>query len=418
MNTLQDLRATLDQHASGVHDDLATSRVAAVAGRARVVRRRRAAGVGAAAVLALVTAGVVSALPGNRDVAPAEAPDSFTSLGWSYRLADTVDTEGGRVRLDVEQSELPRLVSWSTSSDDQQVVVRFNNETWASQSTDFGDFVWLPPNFGGEVTLSGDDGLTAATYELDQSAIPPGVGTGPGLFREDVAGLDLLGAAFGEPGQAELVVPMDAPQSDEVQIGYTCERLPRGYQVKISVVGERGFLTVGGCEAATGFDPGGSLNIGLPGPWRESAELAMRVTRRGMPIADGALEGLRLGLAAYSSSTDLVVSAGHDFPSVVEHGGKVWQLDHVAEGAGAQLPRVTVPDEGQYVVTTWVVASPQTPYALSVDGSTVDQGWMSGLIGSGSGAFPVGPGQEVGLEIRGNDGDVTQAALVLYRRVD
>lgn len=417
MNTLQDLRATLDQHASGVHDDLATSRVAAVAGRARVVRRRRAAGVGAAAVLALITAGVLSALPGQRDVAPAQAPDSFNSLGWSYRLADTVRTDDDRVGTELEQSDLPRLVSWSTAGDDQRVVVRFNNETWTSQSADFADFVWLPPNFGGEVTVSGDAGLTMTTYELDESVSPAGVGTGPELFREDVAGLDLVGAAVGEPGQAELVVPVDAQPGATIEIAYACQQLPKGYRIVVGVVGGPEFLSSNSCFG-TAFDPGGSLNIGLPAPWREDAALEMRVTRRGTPIADGVLPDLELGLGAYAPSAEVVVAAGHDFPRVIEHAGKVWQVDHVVEGAGAQLPRLTVPGDGQYVVTNWVAASPQTPFVVSIDGSTDGQVLMSGLEGAGSGAIPVGAGQDVGLEIRGDGVDITQAALVLYRRVD
>ena len=51
MNTLQDLRSTLDAHAAEVTDSPSAMRVAAVAGRARVVRRRRAAGIAAAVVM-------------------------------------------------------------------------------------------------------------------------------------------------------------------------------------------------------------------------------------------------------------------------------------------------------------------------------------------------------------------------------
>jgi hypothetical protein len=402
-----------------VSDDLAIARVGAVTGRARVVRRRRAAGVGTAAVVALVTAAALSALPGNRDVAPARAPDSLTSLGWTYRLADTLRTGDDRVREELERSELPRLVSWSTTGDDQQVVVRFNGETWTSELADFGDFVWVPPNFGGEMTISGAAGLTMATYELDESVIPPGVGSGAATFREDVAGRELVGAAVGDLGQAELIVPVDAERGT-LWLAHTCEGMPsRGYEVRIGVVGESGFFSSGdSCTSGSGFDPGGRPNLGTPGPWGPGASLRITVTRGGQVVPEGTLSDLRLGLAAYASSADLVVAAGHDFPRVIEHAGKVWQLDHVAEGAGAQLPRVTVPDDGQYVVANWVVASPQTPYVLSVDGSTEDQVWVSGIGASGSGARPVGSGQDLGLEIRGDEEDITQAALVLYQRVD
>ena len=95
----------------------------------------------------------------------------------------------------------------------------------------------------------------------------------------------------------------------------------------------------------------------------------------------------------------------------------MWQLEEALEGDGDGLPRVEVPEQGQYVVSTWAVAGPQTPYVLSIDGAADSQIRMSGLSGSGSGAVDVGPGQEVALEIRGEEADVRRAALVLYRRV-
>ena len=62
MNTLQDLRATLDAHAGAVHDDPVSARVAAVRGRARRVRRQRAGAIVAGARrrrVAVVSADVV-----------------------------------------------------------------------------------------------------------------------------------------------------------------------------------------------------------------------------------------------------------------------------------------------------------------------------------------------------------------------
>ena len=110
MNTLQDLRSTLDLHAADVTDTSAAERVASVAGRARVVRRRRAAGVAAAAVLAVGTATAITTIPGGGDLRPAEAPASMTSLGWRYELADTVTEDGDRAELELQQYDLPRLV--------------------------------------------------------------------------------------------------------------------------------------------------------------------------------------------------------------------------------------------------------------------------------------------------------------------
>ena len=86
-----------------------------------------------------------------------------------------------------------------------------NGEESRSQASDFGDFVWLPPGWSGQVSvISPEPGLTTTRYALDESVTPEGVGSGVTTFREDVAGRTLAGAALGEPGQAEVEVPVTA----------------------------------------------------------------------------------------------------------------------------------------------------------------------------------------------------------------
>ena len=149
-----------------------------------------------------------------------------------------------------------------------------------------------------------------------------------------------------------------------------------------------------------------------------SAALRIWVTRHGQPVADGELADVRLGLAAYALADDPRTVAGHDFPQVIEHAGKVWRLERTVTGTGADLPRLTVPASGDHVVTDWVVASSRTPYAVSIDGTSDDQTWISGPGASGGGPVAAEPGQQVGLDVQGDEGAVEEAVLALYRRVD
>ena len=98
MNTLSDLRRTLDQHAGDVADPAAVARAAAVHHRVAVVRRRRRA-VGAGVLALVVAAGVTTAVwpRGSQEPAPAapvvlgqRAPTTIGSLGYTYR------TDGAR----------------------------------------------------------------------------------------------------------------------------------------------------------------------------------------------------------------------------------------------------------------------------------------------------------------------------------
>lgn len=420
MNTLHDLRATLDQHASGVHDDESTTaRVAAVAGRARVVRRRRAGGVGAAAVLAVVAAAALATLPGDRDIAPA-APESLTSLGWSYRVADTVDTEGDRVGTELEQSELPRLVSWATSGEDQQVVVRSGGESVSSAAVDFGDFVWLPPGFEGEVTVDGGPGLSLATYELDESRAPAGVGEGPLTYREDVAGLELLGAGVGEPGRASVDVDL-RPDAATTWVGYHCEGLPRGARVHVNWVGAPGSVSFGPCDSGTAFDPGGSAGLGITSGRRisEDATLRIWVTRDGRAVADGEIPDLRLGLGAYTPSEPPVEVAGIDMRHLIEHAGHVWELEDVAVAGAGEVPRIEAPAEGTFLVADAVEAGGRVGYSLTVDGRRVGTSTVFiGTGGSGGSRQLVEPGTVTSMRFSTPPERVSAAGLALYRRVE
>lgn len=419
MNTLQDLRATLDQHAAEVGDDLTSARVAAVHGRARVVRRRRAAGVGAAAVLAVVVATAVALGP-RPAPGPAAAPESLTALGWRYQLDDTASSGSDRVVLELPASDLPRLVSWSTRGPDQAVVVRWSDRRAASEVADYGDFVQVPRGFEGAVSVSGPEGLALASYVVDASVSPEGVGDGLTTFREDVAGIDLLGAAAGEAGQASVAVDL-RPGRGMVWLGYYCEGLPAGARMHVGWVGERGDLVFGGCDSGDSFDPGGSVGIGLPpGRWAdEDATLRLWVTRDGRPVEDGEVPGLRLGLGAYTDSSPPTVVAGIGLRDRIEHEGHVWALVDVAVGGAGEVPRIETPADGTFLVTEAVRGRGTVRYAITVDGRRAEGDTIfAGGGGGGGDRVSIAPGSVASLRFGTPRDRVTEAGLGLYRRVD
>jgi len=420
MNTLQDLRATLDQHASGVHGDSTTARVAAVAGRARVVRRRRAAGVGAAAVVAVVVTGALALLP-DREPGPADAPDALTVLGWRYEHQVTERTEGDRLSVDLPASDLPRVVSWSTTGADQGVEVRYDGERWNSEDADFDGFTQLPPGYSGEVSVRGPAGLALATYDLDTTSSPEGVGTGPTTFREDVAGYDFLGAGAGEPGQASVEVDV-RPERGMIWLAYYCQGLPAGARIHVNWVGAEGaFIDNGGCDDGTTFDPGGSPGTGLTVAGRAGEVSAMRlwVTRGAEPVTDGEFPDLRLGLGLYDASPGAVSIAGIQMRAQVEHAGQVWELVDTATAGEGQVPQIQVPDRGRFLVAEAVRASARLRYAVSVDGRRVEgDTTFIGTGGGGGGLVRVPAGGVVSLRFGTPLDRVAGSGLALYQQVE
>ena len=420
MNTLHDLRATLDQHAHDITGDPATARVAAVHGRARVVRRRRAAGVGAAAALAVGAAGVLTVV-GQPAPGPAAAPDTLTATGWRYQLEDTARTDEDALSVDLPASDLPRLVSWSTSGDDQDVVLRYHEERIASDVADFGDYTMLPPGFEGQVRVSGPEGLVLATYAVDTSFTPEGVGSGLSTFREDVVGLDFLGAAEGAPGQASVEVEVQ-PGEGKVWLGYHCSALPRDARININWVGARGaFMISGGCGSDTSFDPGGSAGTGFEPGARAGTTSTLRlwITRGGEPVADGDIPDLRLGLGAYTPSTEPEQMAGIEVRRTIEHDGHAWELVDVAVTEDGEVPRIEAPAEGAFLVSEAVRATGTTSFALTVDGRTVEgeMTFAGGGAGGGGVVERVPAGGVASLQFSTPVDQVAEAGLALYRRV-
>ncbi len=418
MNTLDDLRHTLDVHARDVHDDTGRARVAAVRGRAVGVRRRRTAGVGAATGLAVVAALVVPQLFGDAGVDPAAAPESRTALGWTYRLDETARSASGEVRVRLPASDLPRLVSWSTEGSDQRVDVRTGGSgSLTSSAADFTDHLQLPPGYRGTVRVTGAAGLSLATYTLDTSVWPEGVGSGPGTFRDEVAGYDFLGATVGEPGQASIEVDL-VPSESLTWIGYSCENMPAGTRMNVNWVGAEGAVSSGGCDSSV--DPGGSPGTGLLTGRRagEAQTLRLWLTRNDRPVADGEFPELRLGLGAYAASGTPTEVAGIEMREALESQGHVWRLVDVVTAEDGESPRVEVPSEGQFLVRDAVQSTTRARVAVTVDGRAVQGDTIFAGGGAGGGERIVPAGSVVSLDFGRTRENVRRAGLALYERVD
>ena len=130
MNTLDDLRSTLDRHASGLPDAALVDRAAAVRGRVRVVRRRRQAGVGGVAAAVVAAVALTTSLGGR----PAPVADR-TLAGHVAPLTDALARlhlhvhagAAGRRDRPAATSRPPSARScstWATSGPDDRVTLR------------------------------------------------------------------------------------------------------------------------------------------------------------------------------------------------------------------------------------------------------------------------------------------------------
>lgn len=361
MNTLTDLRRTLDRHADDVADPAAVARTAAVHHRiAEVRRRRRAVGAGLAAVvlagtgtLALNTRGDHDAQPAGPVVLGQRAPGLLKSLGYTYRATGDAQVFDGSGRMKVGKSDEPRLVSWTTSDPKASVRLRLpSGELWSSSRTAFHDFVLLPADQSGtlRVTVSrGSVGL--ATYDLTDRA-PAGYTRDGVTYRRTVAGRQLIGAVVGDAGQTTASTTVVLPRGS-VMLAPVCTGGPRDLRVHVVLSGTEAIR--GSCDDPDGFDPGGwGGYIGRYGRPGSAHEVKVSVTRKGdptTPVTAGEYPDLRIGTGVYGADVDARV-AGQDLSTVVEHGGHTWRLVDTMSAAHGPL-RIPASRADRLAWLTW-----------------------------------------------------------------
>jgi hypothetical protein len=199
---------------------------------------------------------------------------------------------------------------------------------------DFGDWVLVPAGVAQRTTVrsaAGQPGL--AVYSLTDDR-PDGVTRDGVTFRDQVAGMQLLGASIGDPGDAEVTVD-PSRFSPGLDLRYFCAEGPADAYLHVDIVGG-GVVQGSGCDAALPTDPAADGDTVVRMRRGEDTRLRLYITHGpdGPLVQDPAL---RIGLGAYaaepSSRSDVA-----EFPPLVEQGGHLYRLveRHATEG-GAQL---------------------------------------------------------------------------------
>ncbi|MFN8192902.1 MAG: hypothetical protein U0R80_01300 [Nocardioidaceae bacterium] len=421
MTTLHDLRAELDAHAGDVVDTGAAPRTIAVHERVRVIRRRRRSVATTAAVLALVAGGAgVTVLTQDRDHASVAdrtlvgqvAPEHLTSLGFGYTFVTAAEGEG-EARLSLDASDEPRLVTWAGAGDGAVTVTTGADET--TSTSDFGDFLPVYEGADWQVTVTGEGRVAVAVYDLSELA--DGVTQDGVVFRRDVAGDQLLDAAFGDGNEpVSFTVPM--PEG-ALRVTEVCRGAPKGAELEIEVAGIGRMWTE--CKNGWSVDAGlggGTLGkLGMPEPGTP-VTIRTRLTQG----HDGPVitpDGVDFGVGAYAVDTPAAAGWGSGVSRLVEADGHLWRFVSLTDGR---------PEGGSFTATS----PTEGPRWVELHFSRVQQdAIVRGLIqgqesspyfgGGGTGSAGLGlaePGSRVTIRVQGDPGSRARVALAFYERVD
>lgn len=232
MSTLNELRATLEEHAESIHDTEGVTRAASVRQRARVVRRRRVAAVAAAAAV-VVVAGVAVAgrLDADPEPVPAEqwhgvkVPGEVELAAGTYELDEVQDVEPGQeVALSYPDGERLAISLVASGLEDGRATLLVNDYPMARlvDGRTLSSAIEAAP-WTVKVRLEGapaDARVGYALYQGPSDGLPQGEGHAEPAFLERVDDRVLAGWASAGPGESAEVT-VEAPL-DEITVATLC----------------------------------------------------------------------------------------------------------------------------------------------------------------------------------------------------
>jgi hypothetical protein len=420
MNTLTELRRTLERHADDIADPATVARTASVHHRIAAVRRRRRA-VGAGAAVLVAVTGIATAQLRSEPVTAAgpvvlgqRAPGTMTSLGYTYRATGAARVIHGSGTVVLSESSTPRLLSWTTDRAATVTFVLPGDEVHRTRVTGFQDFLAVPVDVAVRVRVSaGPASVGIATYSLTDAA-PSGYTKAGVTYRDVVAGAHLLTAVIGDEGNTSVSSSFVAPHG-YVTLGVMCTNLPKGDVVNVSF-GNGGPVSSSGCDSDGSFDPGSSSFTGFrsrhPGHLVRVHAWISKGFHDLTQVPRNSVAGSRLGVGVYGPVAQTRVG-GVSVPTEIETQGHTWRLSSSSVSTSGRIR--TRPASADRVATVVMRTHGHTVVRLRA-GSQAPT--ASESLPGGTGSMPdqwVPAGTTLRVEIARGSGTL---GVALYERID
>jgi hypothetical protein len=335
MNTLDDLRNTLDQHAEGLADTEHHVRPVAVRARVRAVRRRRAAAA-AVSVVVVVLAAVAGAAvlrepseiqPADPTVAGVDVPKTIEVVGFPYELRQLHSLSDDHLALTATGSERAVLLAASglgsgsaTLYSDDVPVARVRGDQQVAAPVALGDGA---PDL--RVRFDGTEAEARAGVALYETTgrLADGTDNGEAVFRDEVAGNPLLDAGFAEPGQRAVLLQAGG-RLDALRVVMYCDG-SQDLWIHVAIDGEDAISS--GC-GDRGRDAGAGSS-GTLDDWGAGDHRFRIYLTRGADGPEITADGATFGAGIYALPTTDREILGIRVASRVEYDGRTWALDDV-----------------------------------------------------------------------------------------
>ncbi|KQW49176.1 hypothetical protein ASC77_10815 [Nocardioides sp. Root1257] len=418
MNTLHDLRSTLDRHADDLDDSERYVRPVAVRARIRAVRRRRAGAVAAVAAVAVVAvvaaAGTLrspqSVEPAGPTVIGIDVPEDLAILGFPYTLSRTVELSAADPALVMEQDDDRAVSLVGRDLGSGSVTLLADGEPIARARGD--EAVEAPvPTAATRLRIRLDgassDARAAVAIYHSTPGLAPGTTDGDrAVFRDEVAGQRLLTAAFS--GTRPEVTVTHAGDLADVRISDYCRADEKGLWMQITLDGS--LWQSGECHTVADVDAAASSSAS--DEHTTGDHVVRAYVTRGMDGPVVTDTRTVVGLAVYERLRSVRTALGTPVDPVVEEAGRTWTLARVTDSDHATVDTsdgdrlLVLVSRGDMVYASWRGALLRGRSA-----------YMSSGPGTGPGTLSAGvllAGDTYDVQVR-SEGPGGEGALLVYR---